>query len=114
EAVLARFAEHLFDHVQIMRVAVPPRTDLNRYFEVMNNRGEQLEKHEVLKARMLSALHAGLPAEEWPRGATPCTGCGKPWRTWSGMCRPGFPWRNATACSESTTGASSCLKTRRP
>lgn len=66
EAVLARFAEHLFHHVQIMRVAVPPRTDLNRYFEVMNNRGEQLEKHEVLKARMLSALHAGLPAEEWP------------------------------------------------
>src|SRR5690606_3071730 len=38
DAVLARFAEHLFDHVQIMRVAVPPRTDLNRYFEVMNNR----------------------------------------------------------------------------
>lgn len=29
-----------------MRVKVPADTDLNHYFEIMNNRGEQLEKHE--------------------------------------------------------------------
>jgi hypothetical protein len=34
-------------------------TDLNHYFEIMNNRGEQLEKHEVLKARLLNRLPAG-------------------------------------------------------
>ncbi|TMU14885.1 DUF262 domain-containing protein [Halomonas sp. ATBC28] len=50
------FADYLFNQVQIMRVEVPKDTDLNHYFEVMNNRGEQLEKHEVLKSRMMSKL----------------------------------------------------------
>ncbi|MEZ1317700.1 DUF262 domain-containing protein [Pseudomonas fluorescens] len=51
-----QFADYLFRYVQIMRVKVPADTDLNHYFEIMNNRGEQLEKHEVLKARMMKAL----------------------------------------------------------
>ncbi|RZT06301.1 Protein of unknown function [Duganella sp. CF402] len=50
------FADYLFECVHIMRVEVPPDTDLNHYFEIMNSRGEQLEKHEVLKARMLAVL----------------------------------------------------------
>ena len=51
-----QFADFLLRHVQIMRVKVPADTDLNHYFEIMNNRGEQLEKHEVLKARMMEKL----------------------------------------------------------
>lgn len=51
-----QFADFLFRYVQIMRVKVPADTDLNHYFEIMNNRGEQLEKHEVLKARMMEKL----------------------------------------------------------
>ncbi|SCX40125.1 DUF262 domain-containing protein [Nitrosospira sp. Nsp1] len=51
-----QFADYLFNDVQIMRVKVPADTDLNQYFEIMNNRGEQLEKHEVLKARMMEQL----------------------------------------------------------
>jgi hypothetical protein len=58
-----QFAEFLFNAVQIMRVQVPADTDLNHYFEIMNNRGEQLEKHEVLKARMLEALQ-GCPQSQ--------------------------------------------------
>jgi len=50
------FASFLFANVQIMRVKVPKDTDLNHYFEIMNNRGEQLEKHEVLKSRMMELL----------------------------------------------------------
>lgn len=50
------FAEFLFENVQIMRVKVPRDTDLNHYFEIMNNRGEQLEMHEVLKSRMMEIL----------------------------------------------------------
>lgn len=50
------FTDFLFHRVQIMRVHVPPDTDLNHYFEIMNNRGEQLEKHEVLKARLMEKL----------------------------------------------------------
>ncbi|WP_395007154.1 DUF262 domain-containing protein [Undibacterium sp.] len=54
---LADFCDYLFHHVQIARVSVPKDTDLNHYFEVMNNRGEQLEKHEVVKARLMSVLN---------------------------------------------------------
>lgn len=52
-----RFTDYLLENVVLMRVCVPPQTDLNHYFEIMNSRGEQLEKHEVLKARMMEALH---------------------------------------------------------
>jgi hypothetical protein len=52
----SQFTEFLFDRVKIIRVRVPEGTDLNHYFEIMNSRGEQLEKHEVLKAELLGAL----------------------------------------------------------
>jgi hypothetical protein len=54
---LESFSEYLFKQVKIMRVEVPKDTDLNHYFEVMNSRGEQLEKHEIIKARMMSVLN---------------------------------------------------------
>ncbi|MCG2609758.1 DUF262 domain-containing HNH endonuclease family protein [Acinetobacter sp. SM34] len=54
---LRKFSTYLFNHVHIMRVEVPQDTDLNHYFEAMNNRGEQLEKHEVLKAKMMKVLN---------------------------------------------------------
>ena len=53
EISLEEFANYLFNYVTIIRVGVPEETDLNHYFEIMNNRGEQLEKHEVLKANLL-------------------------------------------------------------
>ncbi|WP_019933748.1 GmrSD restriction endonuclease domain-containing protein [Oceanimonas smirnovii] len=56
DVTLTDFIHYLLDKVQILRVEVPKDTDLNYYFEVMNNRGEQLEKHEVLKARLLDVL----------------------------------------------------------
>lgn len=54
ETQLQLFKDYLLNYVEILRVSVPPDTDLNHYFEIMNNRGEQLEKHEVLKSKMLS------------------------------------------------------------
>jgi len=54
---LNHFCTYLFDYVQIARIEVPADTDLNHFFEVMNNRGEQLEKHEVVKARLMAALN---------------------------------------------------------
>lgn len=48
--------DYLLHHVRIVRTQLPPNTDLNHYFEVMNTRGEQLEKHEILKARLLEKL----------------------------------------------------------
>lgn len=42
--------------VVLFRIEVPERTDLNRYFEIMNTRGEQLEQHDVLKATLMSFI----------------------------------------------------------
>jgi hypothetical protein len=42
--------------VFIIRVQVPKNIDLNHYFEIMNTRGEQLELHEIAKAKLLEAL----------------------------------------------------------
>ncbi len=58
-----KFSDFLFSSVQIMRVKVPRDTDLNHYFEIMNNRGEQLEKHEVLKSRMMELLQEDEEAQ---------------------------------------------------
>lgn len=51
------FCDYLFDKVNILRVLVPEDTDMNHYFEIMNTRGVQLEKHEILKAEFLQALN---------------------------------------------------------
>ena len=45
------------NNVKIVKVFIPEGTDLNRYFEATNSRGEQLEKHEILKARLLRHLN---------------------------------------------------------
>ncbi|MFV0145694.1 DUF262 domain-containing HNH endonuclease family protein [Empedobacter falsenii] len=54
---LLSFTNYLCDFVTILRVEVPHDTDLNNYFEIMNNRGEQLEKHEVVKSLLLDCLY---------------------------------------------------------
>lgn len=51
-----QFADYLFNQVTILRIPLPHDTQLNHYFEIMNTRGEQLEKHEVLKATLMSKL----------------------------------------------------------
>jgi hypothetical protein len=53
---IVTFCNYLFDKVNILRVLVPIDTDLNHYFEIMNSRGEQLEKHEILKAKCIEIL----------------------------------------------------------
>lgn len=42
--------------VKLYRIEVPNNTDLNRYFEIMNTRGEQLEQHDILKAILLKYI----------------------------------------------------------
>jgi len=50
-----RFAQKL-KQVFLIRVQVPQNIDLNHYFEIMNTRGEQLELHEIAKAKLLEVL----------------------------------------------------------
>ena len=42
--------------VYIIRTQVPKDIDLNHYFEIMNTRGEQLELHEIVKAKIIGAI----------------------------------------------------------
>jgi len=53
---LERFTDYLLNKTLLLKVTVPADTDLNHYFEIMNVRGEQLEKHEVLKSRLMGFL----------------------------------------------------------
>lgn len=50
------FATYLLEQVHIIHYNVPIDIDLNHYFEVMNSRGEQLEKHEIVKAKLIALL----------------------------------------------------------
>lgn len=51
-----KFRDFLLNQVHLIHYHVPKDIDLNHYFEVMNSRGEQLEKHEIIKARMIEHL----------------------------------------------------------
>lgn len=54
---LSGLTEFVFNKVKFVITTVPRETDLNKLFEVINNRGVQLQHHEILKARMLDALN---------------------------------------------------------
>ena len=51
----SRFVRKL-ERVFLIQVQVPQNIDLNHYFEIMNTRGEQLELHEIAKAKLLEVL----------------------------------------------------------
>lgn len=51
------FKNYFQNQVHIIHYKVPKDMDLNHYFEVMNSRGEQLEKHEIIKARFIEMLN---------------------------------------------------------
>ena len=57
QAHLRGLTEFVFGRVKFVITTVPRETDLNKLFEVINNRGVQLQHHEILKARMLDALN---------------------------------------------------------
>lgn len=52
------FTCFILNKVQLVLTQVPSHTDLNKLFEVINNRGVQLQHHEILKARLLEHLEA--------------------------------------------------------
>lgn len=71
------FKKYLLENVIIYRISVPQDTDLNHYFEIMNTRGEQLEKHEILKARLLALENKACKREFYSRIWDACSDMGK-------------------------------------
>ncbi|MGX3045592.1 DUF262 domain-containing protein [Helicobacter sp. T3_23-1056] len=55
---LADFAKYIYEKVCFVFVTLAEKTDLNRFFVRMNNRGVQLENHEILKAQILDVIQA--------------------------------------------------------
>ena len=51
------FKQYFLNKVHIIHYRVPKDVDLNHYFEVMNSRGEQLEKHEIVKSMLSQHLN---------------------------------------------------------
>lgn len=56
KAEIDKFKNFFLNKVHIIHYRVPKDVDLNHYFEVMNSRGEQLEKHEIVKAELCGQL----------------------------------------------------------
>ncbi|SFG29775.1 DUF262 domain-containing protein [Neptunomonas qingdaonensis] len=53
---LAALSVFIRDNIQLVLTRVPKNTDLNKLFEVINNRGIQLQHHEILKSKLLEIL----------------------------------------------------------
>jgi len=47
-------ADYFMKQVVLVCNEIPEDTDVAAYFEIMNNRGEQLQKHEIVKAQMIA------------------------------------------------------------
>lgn len=58
ETALNEIQEYILNKLKLLRIVIPDGIDVNHYFEVMNNRGEQLEKHEIIKAKLLDKLNS--------------------------------------------------------
>ena len=66
------FANYFSNNVILVRVEIPQDTDVASYFEIMNNRGVQLQKHEILKSFLLSKLN-GKSHDEFAKIWTACS-----------------------------------------
>ena len=50
------FQDYVLNNVCLVREIMPEDTDVAAYFEIMNNRGEQLQEHEIVKGILLGKL----------------------------------------------------------
>lgn len=57
ESVRVKMVDYIKHHVCVVREIMPSDTDVAAYFEIMNNRGEQLQEHEIIKGLLLGKLH---------------------------------------------------------
>jgi len=58
ESERKHFADYIAENLKFVVTTVPQKTDLNKLFETLNNRGEQLSQEEILKARILAGIQS--------------------------------------------------------
>lgn len=61
---LRRFTEYISSNVYFVLAEMPQDTDVATYFEIMNNTGEQLQKHEIVKSLILGSAQDRLNVKE--------------------------------------------------
>ena len=66
-SVREEFGKYFFNNVILIRVEIPEDTDVASYFEIMNNRGVQLQKHEILKSFLIAKLNQAEERTEFSR-----------------------------------------------
>ncbi len=66
------FYQYFEKNVILVRVEIPQDTDVASYFEIMNNRGAQLQKHEILKSFLLNKIK-GKSLDEFAKIWTACS-----------------------------------------
>ncbi|OOM78816.1 DUF262 domain-containing protein [Clostridium sp. BL-8] len=49
-------AKFIYNKIKLIFTEIPKETDLNKLFEIINNRGVQLQHHEILKAQLLNKI----------------------------------------------------------
>ena len=62
------FSAFIFEHATFFLAEVPPNyspKEMNQHFVRMNNRGKQLEKHEILKTRLFKKLKTELKDQKF-------------------------------------------------
>ena len=58
---------YFLKNVVLVRNEIPEDTDVAAYFEIMNNRGAQLQKHEIIKAKMMANVGNEEQREEFAK-----------------------------------------------
>jgi hypothetical protein len=53
---IQEISDFIYKKVKLVWTEVPKETDLNKLFEIINNRGVQLQHHEILKAQLLNKI----------------------------------------------------------
>lgn len=69
----AEFAKYFANNVILVRIEIPQDTDVASYFEIMNNRGVQLQKHEILKSLLIAKLENETEQKEFAKIWNACS-----------------------------------------
>ena len=70
-----RFSDYISSQIYFVLAEMPQDTDVATYFEIMNNTGDQLKKHEVVKSLLLASAQNRLSIQEMESLATIWDGC---------------------------------------
>lgn len=62
---LGEFADFIQQRVELVKTNVPQSVDLNKLFEIINNRGIQLQHHQILKAKLLHHISDSTKREAY-------------------------------------------------